>query len=115
MINLRGRLVVPRTPGLSSIDSHDRTLIARQHHASFQHVLQFAHVAWPMIFEQLLNRGVGNRFHRTIEILAQFLDEVSGQVGNVFLALAQRRNVDGHDVEAVVEILAEGTLLERGA
>ena len=37
------------------------------------------------------------------------------QVGDVFLVLAQRRDVDGHDVQAVVEILAEGALFEGGA
>src|ERR1700758_1351854 len=33
MIDLRGRLVVPRAPGLCAINGDDRALVTRKHHA----------------------------------------------------------------------------------
>ena len=41
--------------------------------------------------------------------------EKIGEVGNVFFVFAQRRDVDGHDIQPVVEILAKGAFFERGA
>ena len=46
---------------------------------------------------------------------ANFFEEEIGERGDVLLVLAQRRNIDGDDVEAVVEVLAEGAFFERGA
>jgi len=37
-----------------------------------------------------------------------------GQERDILAALAQGRDGDGHDVEAVIEVLAEGALLEGG-
>ena len=46
---------------------------------------------------------------------ANFSRKKFGERGNIFLVVAQRRNVDGDDVQAVVEILAERAFFERGA
>ncbi len=37
------------------------------------------------------------------------------QKRDVFFAVAQRRNVDWHDIQAVIKIFAEATLFESGA
>ena len=68
-----------------------------------------------MIRLQFLHGRFRDAFDAAARVRRQLVHEVIRQKRNILLALAQRRNVDGHDVEAVVEILAEGTLLERGA
>ncbi len=59
--------------------------------------------------------GIGDRFHVAAGIGRQLVHEMVGQKRNVLLALAQRRNVQRHHVQAVVEVFAERALLERRA
>ena len=65
--------------------------------------------------QQNLHRGGRNAAQLSARILGKASEKKIGEIGNIFLALAQRRNVDGHDVEAVIKVLAEGSLLQRGA
>src|SRR5579883_889609 len=68
-------------------------------------VLQFAHVAGPVVLEQRLHGGAGH-LHRASGGAA--LQEPVRQHGDVGAALAQGGHVQGHDVEPEIEVLAEG-------
>src|ERR1017187_6862306 len=90
--------------------------LARAHdQAAFDHVLQLADIAGPVIRHQLGDPGIGDVAHAVARIRPQLGDEVLRQKRNILFALAQRRNVHGHHVEAVIEVLAKGALLKRGA
>src|SRR4029450_3119213 len=76
-------------------------------HRSLDHIAKFAGVAGPGIALQ-----VGEAFLRyRIEWLAiqrrEFVDEAPDKHGNVFDAVAQRRQDDGKNIQAVEEILAK--------
>ena len=74
-------------------------------------VLQFAYVARPVIFFQRLDGGGGNGFGLPVLFLRDLLEKIIYQERNVLAAIAQRRDVDADDVEAVEQIFVE---LPRG-
>ena len=79
------------------------------------HVLQLAHIAGPRIAEQ---RGlrIGRQCRlRQAERLAIQADEVLGQRQDVSGALAQRRQVDVRDAQAVIQVRAKALRLHRAA
>jgi hypothetical protein len=51
-----------------------------------------------MIANQCLHRFGGNAIDHTIIPLAELLDEVTNQQGNIFFSLAQRWDADGKHV-----------------
>ena len=83
--------------------------------AALDDVLQFADISRPVIVHQSLHRFGRNSGDGFSGFLCVALEKIIGERGNVFLVIAQRRNVDGHDVQAVVEVLAERAFFERGA
>src|SRR5215469_11473801 len=71
---------------------------------------EFADVAGPGITEKNFKRAV-REFARALAVSgAKFVEEVAGKNRNVFLAVAQRRNKEGNDVEAIEQILAEAAV-----
>src|SRR3712207_9399822 len=67
----------------------------------FRSVLQLADVARPVIAHQQLQRVRVEPVDLLFQLAGEPLDEEVGERGDVFLALAQRRHLDGDDVEAV--------------
>ena len=88
---------------------------ACQRAGALDDVFQFAHVARPVKLHQLVAALRRNAIELLLRFLGQPRQKKVHQVGNVFLVLAQRRNIDGHDVQPVVKVLAKGALLERRA
>ena len=80
---------------------------ARQDHRALDDVLELAHVARPGIRRQRRQRARVDAAHALADGLRVLLDEVLAQHGDVAGPIAQRRQRDRKDVEAVVEILAE--------
>ena len=78
-----------------------------QHHRPLDVVLQFAHVARPGVILQRLHRGRRHVGHVAVVLLVVDLQEMADQRGNVFAPLAQRRQIDRHHVQAIVEVFAE--------
>ena len=81
--------------------------------ARSRHVLQLPDVAGPVV---ALEHGQGLRgdaAHLLAELLAELLEEVGDEQRDVLAALAQRRQVDRDDVEAVEEVLAHRPLRHR--
>jgi hypothetical protein len=73
-------------------------------------IFELADVAGPGIVREGVHGVGGNVLDGFVEAAADFLDEVADEEGNILAALAQRRDVDGENVEAVVEFAAEGAL-----
>src|SRR5260370_21754101 len=76
---------------------------------------QLAHIARPVIIREQLERGRSDLADIFSVIAGGSSKEVIDQLGNVLLVFAQRRNVDGNDVEAVVEVFAKRSFFERSA
>ena len=76
-------------------------------------VLQFAHIAAPGIGEQDLARLGRDRPQRHAVDLGVFLGEMVGQRQDVARPLAQGRQAQMHDVQAVEQVFAERTLAHR--
>ena len=76
-------------------------------HESLDEVLQLPHVAWPPVVHQDLHRRVGDPLDRLAESCLVPLQEEAYQVREVLDSLAQRREPEGDDVDAVVQIFAE--------
>ena len=59
--------------------------------------------------------GLGGEFARGDVVFAGvLLDEVTDEVRDVIRTLAERRQLDPSDVQAVVEVLAKESVVERG-
>ena len=80
--------------------------VARQHGA-FECVLELAHVTRPVITGQHIDRRRRDALDVALVLARELLEEVIDEQQHIRLALAQRRNEQGEDVQAVVEILAE--------
>ncbi len=78
-----------------------------QHHGPLHVVLQLAHVARPIVLLQ----DLGHRWRQLRRIAAMLLavpfQEEPRQRRDVLAPLAQRRQLDGHHVEAVIQVVAE--------
>ncbi|MBP1637187.1 MAG: hypothetical protein H6Q10_3761 [Acidobacteria bacterium] len=83
------------------------------HHQPLEHVLQLAHVPGPRVLEQGRQRLRGHRARRVRPLAAEVGEEVLDQRRDVLLALAQGRDVQVNDVQAVVEILPERPLRDH--
>jgi hypothetical protein len=106
---------VPRPVRFSGSRSGDQGRAGGQHHRALDHVFQFAHIALPVVIHQRTQR-----FRRQVQrmpaiLLRELHDEVFGQQRNVVLALAQRRQVDGDDIQPVEQVFAELAFLSHAA
>src|SRR6202007_1458336 len=70
-------------------------------------VFEFADVAGPRIVHKRIHDGRGNVLDDFVLAAAESLDEIADQEGNVFPALAEGREENGEDVEAVIKVAAE--------
>ena len=70
-------------------------------------VFELTHVAGPMVAQKHVE-GIGlDRIHGLLEDARVVAHEVVRDKRNVFGPILERRRIDAHDVNAVVEILAE--------
>ncbi|EDM76062.1 hypothetical protein PPSIR1_06828 [Plesiocystis pacifica SIR-1] len=86
-----------------------------QHHRGLDAVLELADVAREVVLEQAGLGGLGDPVDRSAVATPVAIDEVLDEpqaVGRA--AVAQGRQLDGHDADAVVEVLAEGPGVDHG-
>ncbi len=88
---------------------HLEHAVARGDAGPFDGVLQLADVARPAVVEQHLHRSRRN-LPGDVAGPRAFVDEMGRQKRNILRPFAQRRQVDLHHVEAVIEVLAERPL-----
>src|SRR2546428_286597 len=77
-------------------------------------VLQLAHVPRPVVARQHLERARRHAPHVAVALARGLPDEVLDEERNVLAPLAERRHVDRHDVQAIVEVLTELARPHRG-
>ena len=73
----------------------------REQDGAFDEIFEFADVARPGVVDQRLHDRRGNVRDGFVLAAAEFLDEIADQERNVFRALAEGREMNGKDVEAV--------------
>ena len=99
-----GGVAVDQHGQMFALDALD---LGVEDHDALDQVAQLADVAGPVV---LLEGGEGVFVHfyaGTAVLLAELEEELLDQQGDVFLAVAQRRDEEGDDVEAVEEVFAE--------
>src|SRR5580700_3485383 len=96
---------------VASIEQRSR----RKRHAALDDVLEFPHISGPMKIDQLLHCLRSESLNWSSGLARELLQEKMSQGGDVFSVVPQRGNVDRHDIQAIVKVLAESALLERGA
>src|SRR5207249_10837423 len=84
-----------------------------ERHRALDRVLQLTDVSGVVIAHEEELRPLAESLDPLPERARILLPEIVRQEGNVFAALAERRELDVKHVEAVVEILAESLLRER--
>src|SRR5437867_73241 len=70
-------------------------------------VLQFTHVAAPVVIDEPLHGFVADGLFSRAERARVLPGEVAHQEWNIFAPFAQRRHSEANDAQAVVEIVAE--------
>src|SRR5437016_7795896 len=80
------------------------------HHRALEDVGQLAHVPRPRVAREDLQDVRRDAGHRAPGLLVERRDEVAGGRLDVVRPAAQRRQVDGADVQAVVQVVAERAL-----
>src|ERR1035437_6233552 len=76
-------------------------------------MLQLADIAWPWMVEQRLFCGSGEGASRPAMLNGLGIEQYSSQPQDIFLALADRRNIDFDDIDAIVQVLAKLTGLDH--
>src|SRR5262249_47560692 len=79
----------------------------RQDHGALDDIFQLTNISRPGIPEQSLHGTGWDARDLAADLRGETIDEVVHQRRDVFLSEAQRRQCDGEDIQAVVEILAE--------
>ncbi|MNI72404.1 hypothetical protein D3C73_1283430 [compost metagenome] len=77
------------------------------------HVTQLANVPWPAVTQQRFTGLVTEAPCRTRVFLDEPGQEPVGEVENVFPAFAQRRQVQGNDIEAIQKVFAETAVADH--
>src|SRR5450830_1067791 len=101
--------IVGRLFGHPEVDDFDLFLRADNARA-FHHVAQLADIARPTVVEQRLASFIAEAPRRSGVFLDEASEEAVGQGQDVFAAFAQRRQVQGDDVEAVQQVFAEAAV-----
>src|SRR5580765_2025988 len=85
----------------------------RQNHRTLDEILQLTNISWPVIAHQCLHGFWRNDVDALIHLFAIVLHKMKGEERNVFPPLAQGREFDGENVEAVVKIGTEEAVLHH--
>src|SRR6185312_14344357 len=78
-----------------------------QDYGPFNQVLQLTHISRPVPAHEFLHHRCRNRLNLFAHTLRVLLREVFHQQRNIFAALAQRRKLDGKNIQAIIEIAAK--------
>jgi len=84
--------------------------LTAEHESPFDHILQFAHIAGPVVGHQERKRLRGDARNLLVLQIVEAADELPGQQGNILYAAAQRRQFNADDIDAVIEVFTESAL-----
>src|SRR6266436_953752 len=85
-----------------------------QHYRTFNNIFELADVAGPIIIHQKFQCRGSKVAQRLVVFLTVAIKEMRKQSGNVFAAIAQRRQLKVNDIEAVIEIFPEAAFADKG-
>src|SRR3989454_7923637 len=85
----------------------------REDHGPLDEVGKLAHVPGPRIPAEGVERLARDHLDVSVHRAGEALHEETDQRGDVLGSLPQRRDVDGEDVQAIVEVVAEALLLDQ--
>src|ERR1019366_6294138 len=80
---------------------------ARENDGAFDDVSQFADVSGPIVALKLNDAGAGQTRLGTTHFLDREIDEMLCQQLNVIAALAERRNLDRENIQAIIKVFAK--------
>src|SRR5580693_6530384 len=75
-----------------------------QNHCTLDYILQFADVSRPAVLSQSLHRPRRDRINRFVHPSRSLLHKIPHEQRDIACALAQGRNGNGKNVEAVIEV-----------
>ena len=78
-----------------------------ENYAALDDVFELADVAGPLVVDESAHGVWGEFADLEVVLFGEVVEEAVDEQGDIFSAAAQRRHLDGDDVEAVVEIVAE--------
>src|SRR5436309_9974703 len=78
-----------------------------QYKSPLEGILEFAHIAGPVVALELLQRFIGNMVELPSHRCIQARKKMIGQKRNIVAAVAQRRKLERNDADAVKQIFAE--------
>src|SRR5262249_2324444 len=84
------------------------TRLRADDHKPLDKIAEFAHVARPGIPQENFQCGVTELTSPLAIGGAEVIEEISRQNGDVFFAVAKRRNEEGNHVQTIEQILAKG-------
>ncbi len=105
-------VVPPRHGGHRELGRAD-LLLAREQHGALDHVAELPNVSGPVIPGDLPLPAL-REMHGSPQLAGDTLHEEAREENRIPFASAEGRDLQGHHVEPVVEVLAEATLLYLG-
>ncbi len=88
-------------------------LLSGQQYGPLHNVFQFADIAGPFVALEHVRRAEGKVHFRLSSRRCELFHEVIRQQGDVPAALAERGQLDGEDVQAIIEIAPECSLMDH--
>ena len=88
-------------------------LLSGQQYGPLHNVFQFADIAGPFVALEHVRRAEGKVHFRPSSRRRELFHEVSRQQGDVPAAIAERRQFDGKDVQAIIEVAPECSLMHH--
>lgn len=84
-----------------------------QDQAALDDILELPHVSGPGILNQSFQRRPIEILTRTLQTLGMIPKKMPGEERNIFGTFPQRGHMDGKDIQSVIQITAEPSLLNR--
>ena len=84
-----------------------------QYDGTFENVLQFADIPGPSVIAQASHGFLADSLDAFADAHGELVDQEMDEQRDVLLAIPQRRQMDGEDVETIVQVLAERLLADR--
>ena len=77
-----------RNSGLKIAIGHMQHRTRGQNYGPFDHVLQFAYITWPSVFNQRVHRSRWDRLDRLVHLFRRYFHKMLDEEGNIFGPLA---------------------------
>ena len=85
----------------------------RQHNRALDYIFQLANIPWPIVVHEHAHGFRRQRARGQIVFLGKTFEKAGGEQRNVFPAGSQRRQIEGDDIKAVIQIFAKLAFTHR--